>query len=513
MMWPFKGKQPQQAERAEQPKPFLRNRFGARMFAAGQSDRFGKAWGTEPLTADQVVEKNQRVLVARSREQAANNDYGKSFLRMARQNIVGPQGITLRAESKDDKGKLDTLANEAIEWAWFDWGQKDNCDVTGKKSWREIQKSCVNSAVKDGEFMLRMIYGADAGPWGFAIQVLDPQRCPIDLKEDRLRSGGFIRQGIEFNRYGRPIAYYFGTTDETETDYRHGGKNYTRIPADEIVHGFLEDMVGQKRGLPWMATALFRMRQLNAMEEASIINARTSANKRGFITWKDGQGPEFDADEEDLTIDSEPGEWQVLPAGAEVNESSPQYPSGEYAQFMKQCLRGMSAGFGVMYNNLASDLEGVSFSSIRQGTLDEREHWKDMQEWLIENLHQPVFAKWLPRALLGQKILVKGRPLKPERLTRYSAVSWQGRRWAWIDPRADVDAAVDAKNNMLKSPSDIIREQGADPMAVWAQSGRDVKAMIEAYVKEGLDEAIAKELVLLSMGRQPPKPVPGPQNA
>ena len=495
------------------PKPF-RNRGSARMYAAAQADRFGTAWGTEPLSADTVIEKNQRVLVARSREQAANNDYGKSFLRMCHQNIVGPKGITLRAESRDDKGKLDQLANEAIEWAWFDWGHRKNCDVTGKKSWREIQKLCVKSAVKDGEFMLRLVFGRDAGPWGFAVQVLDPQRCPIILKEDRLPDGGFIRQGIKFNRYGRPLGYFFSTTDETETDYRHGGQNYSFVPADEIVHGFLEDMVGQKRGLPWMATALFRMRQLGAMEEASIINARTSANKRGFITWKDGKAPEFYEDEgEELVIDSEPGEWQVLPEGAEVNETAPQYPSGEFAAFMKQCLRGMAAGFGVMYNNLASDLEGVNFSSIRQGTLDEREYWKDLQEWLIENLLQPVFEAWLPRALLSQRILVRGRPLRPDRLERYSVVSWQGRRWAWVDPRADVDAAVESKNNMLKSPSDVIREQGEDPVAVWKQTARDIRSMIDEYVAEGLDKATATELVLLSMGRQPPKPAPGPQNA
>lgn len=494
--------------------PFIRNRTGARMFAAAQSDRFGTEWGTEPLPADTVIEKHQRVLVARSREQASNNDYGKSFLRMARQNIIGPRGITLRAESTDERGKLDVLANEAIEWAWDAWGKRKNCDVTGKRSWREVQKSCVMNAVINGEFMLRLIYGPEAGPWGFAVQVLDPQRCPIIMKEDRLPNGGFVRQGIEFNKFGRPLAYYFTTTDEAEADYWYGGKAYIRVPAEEMVHGFLEDMVGQKRGLPWMATALFRMRQLNAMEEASIINARTSANKRGFVKWQDGKGPDFEDDYDGhFEIESEPGEWQVLPSGAEIHESSPQYPSGEYAVFMKQCLRGMAAGFGVLYNNLASDLEGVNFSSIRQGTLDEREYWKDLQEWLIESLHQVVFDQWLPRALLSGRIMVRGRPLKPERLERYSVVSWQGRRWEWIDPRADVDAAVEAKNNMLKSPGAIIREQGEDPIAVWKQTARDVRSMIDEYVAEGIDEATAKELVLLSMGRQPPKPAPGTQNA
>jgi lambda family phage portal protein len=481
------------------------------MLTAGKTDRLTSGWGSHPLTADQIIDRNQRVIVARSREQSVNNDYGKAYLRMCRQNIVGTTGVQLQAQSMDDRGKLDTLANEAIEWALHEWGKKQNCDVTGRQSWRSIQASCVNSAARDGEFMVRMIFGRDAGPWGFSLQVLDPQRCPVDLNDTRLGNGEFIRFGIRFNRYGRPLEYLFSTLDESETMYTYGGIYYVGVPADQIIHGFLPDMVGQKRGLPWMATGLYRMRQLAAMEEAAIVNARVGANKMGFIKWQDGYGPDLE-DGDELIVDSEPGEWTVLPTGAEIQETNPQYPNGDFAPFMKQALRSLAAGFGVMYNNLATDLEGVNFSSIRQGTLDEREHWKDLQEWLIEQLIQPVFDAWLPRALLSGRIQVKGRPLRPERIDRYSRVSWQGRRWQWIDPRADVDAAVEAKNNMLTSPSSVIREQGKDPMTVWAESARDVKTMIDAYVAEGIDEATAKELVLLSMGKQPQKPAPSGQN-
>ena len=114
----------------------------------------------------------------------------------------------------------------------------------------------------------------------------------------------------------------------------------------------------------------------------------------------------------------------------------------------------------VTYVNLANDLEGVNFSSIRQGTLDEREHWKEMQEGLIEQLLAPIFEAWLRRALLKGRIVVNGKPLRAERLEKYRAVVWQPRRWDWIDPNADVKAAVTSKNNLLASPSQIIRDRG-----------------------------------------------------
>lgn len=487
----------------------MRNRARARMFAASNTDRFGTQWGGTPLTADAIVERNQKVLVARSREQAANNDYAKSYIRMVHQNIVGPSGVMLQAQSVGNNGKLDTQANEAIEWGWYNWGHRKNCDITGKRSWRQIQKTAAISAAKDGEFMVRLVFGPDAGEWGIALQVLDPQRCPVDLNVERTGNGTFIRQGIEFNRYGKPLAYMFGSDDETDTEYRVGGRNYVRIPAAEIIHGFLEDMVGQKRGLPWMATGLFRMRHLNGMEDAAIINARVGASKMGFIQWKEGHTPEFlddDDAEEMLVIDAEAGTFPVLPEGAELKEWNPQYPAGEFAPFYKTMLRGIAAGMGVLYNNLASDLEGVNFSSIRQGTLDERESWKDLQEWLVESLIQPVFEAWLPRALLGGHLKANGRPLNPAKLDKYSQVVWQPRRWDWIDPRADVDAATTSKNNMLASPSKILREQGLDPLQVWRETARDIRSMIDSMVAEGLDEKDATELVMLSMGKQPQQP-------
>lgn len=510
------------------PAPAASSRPGVRhsriakrsLFAAAQSDRLNGTKSATPVNIDLVIERNQVALVGRSREQAQNNDYARSFLRMCRQNIVGPQGIMLTAKNTTASGKLDRSLNEAIEWSFAEWMKPQNCDVTGKRSFRSIQNSCVTTAAQDGEYMVRMIWGDDGGPWGFSLQTLDPQRCPIQMREDRPSGGGFIRHGIHFNQYGRPIAYYFTTLDEGDADYWYGGKGYIRVPAEEIIHGFEEDSVGQKRGLPWMATSLYRMRHLNGMEDAAVVNARIGAAKMGFIQWKDGFGPEVDDDDEDSgvpEISGEAGEWTTLPEGAEIKEWNPQYPSGEFAPFTKYILRGIASGMGVPYNELAADLEGVNFSSIRQGTLDSREHWKDRQQWLIDGLMQRVFDAWLPRAVLSGRIKIRGKAVNAANLAKYSTVEWQARRWQWIDPRADVDAAVESKNNMLASPSTIIREQGKDPLAVWQETARDVKSMIDALVAEGLDEKSAKELVLLSFGRQPEKPQPqaaqGIQNA
>lgn len=507
----FKRSAPAQSAAPQAParhRVFSLNRMARALeshFSGADTDRLTSSWGAHPMPADEIVRRHQRVLVARARQQATENGYARSFLRLCRTNIVG-SGVTVQPSVKTSSGALDKATNDAIEAEWKRWGRPENCDVAGRRSWHASERIAVQCAARDGEFFYRTIYGAAAGPYGFSLQWIDPQRCPVDFDVAATRTGGnFIRHGIEFNDYGRAVAYFFTTTSAGEADYRMGGRDYVRVPAEEIIHGFVDDLGGQKRGLPWMATGLGRLRHVAGTEDAAAINARVGAAKMGVIQFAPGTGPESD-DDDDFEIDAEPGTFPVLPEGATLNKWDPQYPAGEFPGFMKHMLRGTAAGWGVLYNNLVGDLENVNFSSIRQGTLDERERWKEDQLWLIGDLHAKVYAKWLDYALLAGKIRIRGQALSAARAGDFEAVSFQGRRWTWIDPSADVKAAVDSKNNLLMSPGQIIREAGGDPSTRYAEIAQDIKDMQAAGIPE--------EFIKLAFGQKiDPKPTEKPANA
>ena len=490
MAWPFSSRAsvsaPDRSEPVLRPTqiPKVSRRDGPivarsrRSYDAGETDRLTSSWTSVPLTADQVVDRNQRILVARSRDQAAKNDYLKSFLRLCSQNIVGSKGFILQAQAKDDSGSLDRRANEVIEAWWKKWQRGENCDIKGRLSFRLLCKSAVVSCAKDGEFFFREVVGS-AAPMGYALQPIDPQRCPVDYNVDRLGNGRFIRQGIEFSREGRPIAYYFMTGDPAHSAYTFNGRSLERVPAQEVIHGFLEEIVGQRRGLPWAATSLWRLHQLSGFEKAALINAKTGASVGGFLEWEKDEGPEPDEEDfdEELVIEPEGGVFQELPPGLRHKPFQSQYPSGEFTPFHKAMLRGAGAGMGVSYVSFANDLEGVNFSSIRQGVLDEREHWMDLQEWLIETLIDRVYQKAIARGLLMGLVSDGIVTLRPERIAKYQNVFWQARRWPWVDPQKDINAEVTAMENMLTSPSEIIRKQGRDPQSVWQTFAADIKAM------------------------------------
>lgn len=447
------------------------------MQQAAATGRMEESWQTWPTTADALIYHNWRILVARSREQSENNDHARKFLQLVRDNVIGQCGIELQAGIKDPTGTPDLLASKAIEEAFEQFSRKGSFEITGAMSRADAERLLVTTVARDGEAFATIIRGKDAGPGGFTVQLLDPMLVNPQHFE-KLNNGNHIRHGIEFNAYGRPVAYYFQEYDERQIGYvQSRSSSARRVPAEDVIHLYVPEMIGQKRGLPWMRTALWRMRMLSAFEDAAVVNARVGAAKMGFF-----RDPNGEADDEPISMDAEAGVFEDI-GNREFVSFNPQFPSGDFDPFVKAMLRSISSGLGVSYNNLASDLTSVNFSSIRQGALDEREVWKGLQEWFISSWCWPVYNAWLERALLAQSITVVGKPLKFERLEKYKAVSWQGRRWAWIDPQSEMAAHQIAIAQRLTSRSAVIRDSGRDPEDVFEEIQREEDEMERLGIK------------------------------
>ena len=155
-------------------------------------------------------------------------------------------------------------------------------------------------------------------------------------------------------------------------------------------------------------------------------------------------------------------------------------------------LRRIASGLDVSYNSLANDLEGVNFSSIRAGVLEERDEWAQLQNWFIDAFLEPVFDEWFPRAMTaGTLLMPNGSPLPVAKAAKFSAHEWQGRRWQWVDPLKDIDAARQA-----------IRTGIASPQMIAAQNGVDVEDVLRGIAAF---EAMAKSLGVQAVNLQDSK--------
>lgn len=427
-------------------------------------------WDTKSHSIDYIVKANLTPLRARSREQARNNDHARRFLQLVKNNVVGANGFIMQSQIKDFNGLPDRLANDAVEASYKTWSRRENCDWTEKQSFTDLCKLFISTVAEDGEVLI--IKKKQDGE--FKLLFIDPERLDVSL-EEKLSGGRYIKHGIEYSEDGKRLAYWIIKDSDSYS------KKYERVEAKYIIHEFIVEKAGQKRGIPWMSTALIRLNMLNAFEEASLVNARVGASKMGFFYSPDGDAVIGEEQEDgSLIMDAEAGSMQQLPNGVQFTSFDPDYPNGEFSEFVKASLHGIASGLGVNYHSLASDLSQVNYSSARVGEIIDQEMWKAIQQWTIEVFVVPVFEEWLEYALKTGKIFINdNNPVSysEDRFKKFSAIKWQARRWKWVDPLKEIQANEKAIALKVKSRSEIIRDLGRDPEDVWRELASEEELM------------------------------------
>lgn len=436
-----------------------------RAFAAAKQDNLTASFTGSSLSPDEALRRDLRMLRNRSRQLCMDNDYAKKFLHMTMANVVGVNGIKLQANTTWPDGEIDEQDNKAIESAFKSWSLPQNCSVTGQLSFRDAQRLFISTIARDGEVLVRHV--RDSGrlfAHGYAIQVIEGDHLDENYNVT-LPNGNRIVMGVEVNKFGRPVFFHLFTRHPGDNAYLWGGKHYEKVPASEIEHCFICDRPGQKRGVPWMHTAIRRLNMLGGYEEAELVAARIGASSMGFYQTPDGNGATptdmaddgQDYDDYDLVQEFEPGLMQTLPEGVSFQSFDPQHPTAAFADFTKAVLRGAASGLNVAYNTLANDLEGVNFSSIRSGVLEEREQWRVLQGWVIEQFCMPVYNRWLQMSLATQAL-----PLPPSKIEKFRSVVWQPRGWDWVDPLKDSKANETGIANGTNTRAEVLAAKGKD---------------------------------------------------
>lgn len=465
-------------------KKYVRRR---RDWEAGKATILNADWLSYATPPNSDIRNDLKAVRARSRRECQNNDHARHFLRLVKQNVIGKDGVVYQAKAKTRTGKADQPLNEALEAAWKDWGRMGQCDVSGRLSWRSVNRLAIETAARDGEVLVRLYSGWDNAS-GFAVQLIDPESLDVDHNV-RMSDGREIVMGVEMNQFRRPIAYHFikAPLSADRSYYALRSSDRERVPAEEIVHWYLPEWVNQTRGVPWFATALVRAHQLAGYEDAEVVGARTASSKMGFYQ-QDLDAVALTGDDEDeqgnLITDARPGEFEILPPGYTFQSYDPQHPNAQFPHFVKAMLRGIASGLGANYNTLANDLEGVNYTSLRHGSLTERDVWMSLQNEWIEGFIDPIFRAWMASALLDGAVAPRGRPRPgPARLGELcTACVWQPRRWQWVDPLKETQAQREQYALNQRSVSSFIREQGDDPMEVF----EEIAAERELFEQLGL---------------------------
>ena len=432
-----------------------------RRFDAARIDRLTGNWMATSASINEELRADLDKLRMRGRDLVKNNDYARKFVGMCQTNIVGPDGFKLQARVENRPGVPDGLANAAIEAAFAEWSRA--ADITGTMSLRDVCDTLVGGLPSDGEFLARFIRGPEAGNrFNFAVQLIDVDRIDTTYNTTATGTGNRITMGVERDTFGRPLALWL--FDGHPNDGPYTSRTRTRVSVNEVLHRFKVTTPGQARGVPWMAPGMLSLHHLGGFKLAALLAAEHGANHFGFFTTPDGISPVGANDEEGQPITtSQPGTFDTLPPGVQFTPFDSKYPSDNFGPFVKTTLQRIASGWGVAYHSLANDLEGVSFSSIRSGTLEERDRWAADQAWFINAFLEPLYRTWLQQALLSNAIVLpNGSALPASKLDKFSGHEWQGRRWEWVDPKSDMEAKILSVRAGLIAPQDLAAQMGYD---------------------------------------------------
>jgi len=466
----------------------------ARHYAAARPNRLNADWSTSPTGANYEIRGGIAALRARAREAARNNGHIRNFLNLMRTNVIGSQGIALQSRARmTDKKTLNVDLNKRVEEAWFEWGHREHCTLSGKLDWLGVQNLALTQLLRDGEFIVQTIEGV--GDFGLALKVWDANWLDETYNEV-LPNGNRVIMSVEIDAHDRAVAYWL-TTPSSEINYTaRRARTRTRIPADQIIHGFLvTDDESQVRGVTWFAATLLNLKHFQGYVEGVVTQARVGANTFGVLENTVPDGEEYTGEEDEdgnpqhPHIESSPLSITALLPGWKLNQFDPKQPTQNHPEFSRSMQTNIGTDLSMPYFLLAGDWTAVNFSSSRGGLNEFRDLCKGLQEFISKVLCRPVAHKFMLNAVLNGKLKVTARDI-PELLNP----TWRPRGWGYIDPAKDVATDEKKLRNRLATPSEILAERGidyVDHLERWqsdaklaAQYGIDIDAIYAEQPKQ-----------------------------
>jgi lambda family phage portal protein len=421
---------------AEPPRRRRRTYMGARL------SRLTADWFAGQTSADAEIKTSLRKLRDRSRQMVRDNPYARQAKRAVQMNVIG-HGIQLQSQVMKLRGnKRDDLVNNTIEANWRRWCHYSACDVAGRNSFHQMELLAAGALPESGEVLFRIV----RRPFGKSKVPLALQLIEADLLDDEYagmttsRTSEW-RMGVEVNEWGRPLNYAFFTRhpgDSNLVGRMDDNRKHTIVPASDVIHLFLPERPGQTRGVPWFAPVMDDAHQLQGYEQAAVIRARGAASLMGFISSPEGELESDDVEEQQRLTDFEPGQFRYLNPGEKIEIPNLSAPDAQYEMFVRQKTRRFAAGLGVSYETISRDFSQTNYSSSRLSLLEDREHWKMIQIYLIETFHQRVYQEWLSASVLAGELNLPDYELRPDRYE--GAAHWQPRGWSWVDPLKEANA-------------------------------------------------------------------------
>lgn len=433
-------------------------------------------WHSPTSTPNSGVLSSLTLLRDRSRGAVRNDPFAKGTLDKIVTNMIGT-GI------KPLSQVADPVFRALLHTTFERW--TDESDADGLLDFYGQQSQIVRGWKEGGEVFVRLRprLPEDGLTVPLQLQVLEPELCPHTTDRE-LPNGNRVRAGIEFNRIGKRVAYWFVPTrpgDPDEIDL----SILRRVPADSVIHLYDPLRPGQLRGTPHLTQALVKLYELDKFDDATLLRQQLANLFVGFIkrpgtATGDTQinpltGEETDVSSLERPMQSlEPGLFQELDPGDDVQFSDPPDVGPTYPDFMRQQLFAVCAATGVPYETLTGDMSKVNDRTVRVILQEFRRAIQAAQhQILVFQFCRRVFTAWMDAAFFAQSLPIPFEYL--ENPATWNRVKWVPHSWPYLHPVQDVEAERASVRAGFTSRAAVVSERGEDAEAIDRENAADNK--------------------------------------
>lgn len=433
----------------------------ARSYEAASHSRRTAGWNRSKGDVNTTIRLAGDDLRIHSRDLIRNNSYARRAQRVIANNVSG-WGIVPKPNGPD----ADT--NAKLSATWKAWADSTACETEGRHTFAGLQHLAMKSIFSDGEilFRRRSRRPEDGLPLPIQLQVLEADYLDRTKEADRGFEGGPIIQGVEFDAIGRRVAYWL--FDKHPGNSLTAGTISRRVLARDVLHVFYTERPGQVRGVSWLGSAIVNLKELDEFEDAEMMRQKIAACFAGFVTDTDGAASPLglvngETNSDNVEIEHfEPGMIHHLPPGRDITIANP--PDVTNDSFTTRNLRKIAAGLGITYEDLTGDYSQVNYSSARMGRISHQANVRDWQaNMLVPHLCAGVWA-WMMELLKSQGVETVG-------------ADWTVPPLPMIEPDKEGLAYSRLVRNGVITFSDMVREQGGDPDAHFAEYAADLQRL------------------------------------
>jgi lambda family phage portal protein len=416
-----------------------------------------------------------------ARHLGRNHDIVVGGLNTLVQNVIGPTGIGVEPQPRDENGDIVESIAEQLSRLWAEWCKHP--EVSRSHDYGSMQRLKALTLFRDGEVLQQDLIGPVAGlehasAVPYSIELIEPDLLPLDFS-DASRN---ILQGVECNIWGRALAYWLYKQHPGDPLFNFNGNfsagfipDLKRVSSDLIRHTKLIDRIGQRRGMSILAAVLTRLEDLKDYEESERIAAKIAACMAAYIikgspqdySGTDARGAPFPK----RNMRFEPGMvFDDLLLGESVGTIDTKRPNGNLEPHRNGQLRAVASGMRVSFSSLSKNYQG-SYSSQRQELVEQYGAYGVLAYEYISQDARPTWERFVSVTLLsGELVVPRGMSLRGI----YDAL-FIPPQMPWIDPLKEAESLALLEDHAFMSGSEAVRRRGADPRSVLQQVAAWIK--------------------------------------